>query len=161
VDEAHFRPPRPARTARILATIAAIAAFGGLIGGLRIGWVAAAIAGTGAVVLVVVAVLLSRVELIVRPSGIEVVDITGRRRQAWVGTQRLLIDFARPRPLLEIHAPGPAQAYRSTLVLAGLETAEHGEAREHLEEAVRTWAGPNVELDLRQPGGGGTGPGAG
>ena len=151
MDEAHFRPPRPARTARILTGAAVVALVGAGLGWLRLGWVAALVGLVAALVFSVLAVLLNRVELIVRRSGVEVVDITGRRRQAWVGTKRLVIDFARPRPLLEIDAPGPSQPYRSTLVLAGLEAEEHAEARERLEELVRAWA-TGVSVHIAQPG---------
>lgn len=153
MDEAHFRPPLPLKTAKVLGGLAIASVAAGIVAWSTLGWIASVVAAVVALVCVVFATLLRRVELIVGVSGIEVVDITGRRRQAWVGTKRLSIDFSRPRPVLEIDAPGPGQAYRSTLVLAGLEAAEHAEAREHLEALVRRWAGPNVTFEFVPPGG--------
>ncbi|HEX9765644.1 MAG TPA: hypothetical protein VGA36_02700 [Nitriliruptorales bacterium] len=151
MDEAHFRPPRPARTAKALTGLALAALLCGVIGWLRLGWVPGVVGVVAAAVLGVLAALLNRVELIVRRTGIEVVDITGRRRQAWVGTKRLVIDFARPRPLLEIDAPGPSQTYRSTLVLAGLEQPSYAQQRQELSDLVHRWAGADVRVEFHEP----------
>lgn len=152
MDEGHFQPPKPQRTASWLLAGAAGLGVVAVLVGLRVNTFLGAALAAGCVVALLFAALLRRVELIVRPSGIEVVDITGRRRQAWVGTQRLVVDFSRPRPLLEIDAPGPDKPYRSTLVLAGLEQPAYAEQRQLLSELIHDWSGGNVLVEFHEPG---------
>lgn len=151
MDEGHFQPSKPQRTATALLIGAAGLGVLAVFVWLQVNDVVGVVLAVGVVVALVFAVLLRRVELIVRPSGIEVVDITGRRRQAWVGTQRLVIDFDRARPLLEIDAPGPGKAYRSTLVLAGLEQPAYAEQRQQLSDLIHQWAGGNVHIEFHEP----------